>query len=238
MNKFFYSNKCNDCRDLWKNIENMRITHMFTPICLDGMSVQEINSLKLRVVPTIISINDGNATISEGKQKCNLMINKIASNQPTNNQPTNNQPSNNQMSDTRGVNKKDAPEYKYENKYYEHDPELEYCEQEMDGFGDCYSYNTDNNYMPKNYVKVGEEEENYITAPLTKNKENESNALKYNPTIDDQPQKYIQTEKKQINMLEHAMQGRGQIIREQNIKNENIRGRNKKPVNSNIRKRS
>lgn len=165
MNKFFYSNKCSDCQGLWNAIENKGLVNLFTPICLDSMTVEEIKSMKLKVVPTIISFQNNNLTMHQGKQKCIKILNEMTEN--------------NKTKDIKILNKNDN---KSDNKYYEHDNSLEYCEQEMEGIGDYYSYNTENTdnitYQPKNYVKVGEEVENYITAPLV----GTSNG-KYNPNI-------------------------------------------------------
>jgi hypothetical protein len=205
MNKFFYSNKCIDCQLLWRVITDKNLNNIFTPISLDGMTVNEIKSLKLKIVPTIISLDGNKLSVHEGKQKCKSIIDQLirknlgpanfgSANMGTgnianvNNIGTANMGNaNNQVQPVNET--KEKPEYNYETKYYEHDNSLEYCEQEIDGIGDCYSYN-DDNYQPRNYVKVGEEEKNITPLSGSKIKDNlkytpniTENALTYNPHI-------------------------------------------------------
>ena len=65
--RFFYSDKCNECRNLLSIIDREKIMNLFYLICVDSMSVEQIMNLKLKKVPAIIIQNEGEIPmINEG----------------------------------------------------------------------------------------------------------------------------------------------------------------------------
>lgn len=134
------------------------INQMFTMICIDEFSSNQIASLQLRKVPAIvISQQNRKPEIYEGAMECSKWLKMFTYNwKMTQKQRVTNQIKMNQKARYEAVRRGGA---------------IEFIEAEMDGIGDDYAYVATDLCQPKSFAVVGSEETNNIATPqLQQNK--------------------------------------------------------------------
>lgn len=141
--RLFYSNKCNECKNLWQVICNENIKQAFVPICLDNFSLKEIEKLSIKRIPSIVvSVDNHKPSIYEGPYECSKWLTTFTLNRRKNithrveQQRKIIQNENTQIRNTEG-----GP--------------VEYTATEMEGISDDYAYlNTDLSH-PKSFLPIG-----------------------------------------------------------------------------------
>lgn len=151
--RLFYSNKCNECMNLWHVINNENIVKMFIPICVDNLSSKEISQLSIKEVPAIVvSAQNVFPSIFEGPVQCSQWLTNFTINRRRNLAQ--------QVDQQRKLIQKAHATVRMQ----EGGP-IEYTEAEMDGVSDNYSYNNTDMGQAKSFVMVGDEENHFIRTP-------------------------------------------------------------------------
>ncbi|VBB18298.1 hypothetical protein YASMINEVIRUS_761 [Yasminevirus sp. GU-2018] len=152
--RLFYSNRCEECMNLWQVINNEGIVRMFIPVCIDKFTSKEYQQLSIKEVPAIVvSVENQRPAIYEGPVRCSQWLTNFTLNRRKNLAM--------QVDQQRRLIQKAHVEVRTQ----EGGP-IEYTEAEMDGVSDGYAYNTDLDIgQPKNFVPVGNEEAYFIKTP-------------------------------------------------------------------------
>lgn len=151
--RLFYSKKCNECMNVWQVIQNENIVKMFILICVDDFSSKEISTLSIKEVPAIVvSAENQRPAIFEGPIKCSQWLTNFTINRRRNLAQ--------QVEQQRKLIQK-----AHTNIRVQEGGPVEYTEAEMDGVSDAYSYNNIDIGQAKNFVMVGDEENQFIRTP-------------------------------------------------------------------------
>lgn len=190
--RLFYVTTCEHCVNLWNVIYSEGIGRMFIPVCLDKYDARSLLQLKIKMVPAIVITNENQSPIIyEGAQQCSQWLNNFIYNRRlTIKQRVEQQ--------RRLIQKQQCVARAQE------DGLDEYLAAEFEGISDNYSYNNTELFQPKNFVTIGNEEDQRIVTPQIKEKAidkttmmNQLHELEKNRNIDNQ--KFMQTmERNQI----------------------------------------
>ena len=151
--RLFYSKKCNECMNLWQVIQNENIIKMFIPVCVDDFTSQQLSTLSMKEVPSIVvSAENQKPAIFEGPVKCSQWLTNFTINRRRNLAQ--------QVDQQRKLIQKTHANIRVQ----EGGP-VEYTEAEMDGISDTYSYNNVDIGQAKNFVMVGDEANHFIRTP-------------------------------------------------------------------------
>ena len=159
--RLFYSNKSQECTNLWQVIINENIAKIFIPICLDNYSSQQLSQLRIKEIPAIVISSDKQpSAIYEGPQQCSHWLTNFTINRRQN-------LVSHVEAQRKLIQRAQAIARQQDG------GALEYIEAEMDGVTDGYAYNATDLCQPKNFITVGEEEKyNIITPQFNENKIN------------------------------------------------------------------
>lgn len=151
--RIYYSKKCKECMNLWQVICNEGIAKMFTLVCIDTMSSDEILRLSIKKVPSIVvSDNNQKPSVYEGPIMCSGWLTSFTMSRRQNiANIVNNQRKMIQKTHTALREQNNGP--------------LDYSEAEMDGSTDLYSYTNSDIAQPKNFVPIGMENAFQIKTP-------------------------------------------------------------------------
>lgn len=167
--RIFYSTLCNECMNLWQVIYNEGIGRMFIPVCLDKYTSKQIQNIGLGIkeVPAIvISVQGQLPVIYEGPQKCSQWLTGFTLNRR--------RYLSQQIEQQRKIIQKEHAKVRSQ----EGGP-IEYSDAEMEGISDAYAYTDTDLCQPKNFVMVGNEENNRIVTIInTKDNKIDTNTLK------------------------------------------------------------
>ena len=151
--RLYYSNKCKECMNLWTVICNENIMKMFIPICVDNFTSKQISTLSIKQVPAIvISAENQRPSICEGPVQCSQWLTNFTINKRRNLAQ--------QVEHDRRLIQKAHSTARVQD-----GGPLEFCEAEMDGISDGYAYNGTDLCQPKSFVRIGDEETNFIRTP-------------------------------------------------------------------------
>ena len=166
--RIYYSKKCKECMNLWQVICNEGIAKMFTLVCIDTMSSNEILQLSIKKVPSIV-VSDDNQKLSvfEGPNMCSGWLTSFTLSRRQNLANT--------VNEQRKMIQKTHSIARDQN-----NGPLDYSEAEMDGTTDLYSYTNSDIAQPKNFVPIGMEHAFQIKTPeLNENKLDNATAKRY-----------------------------------------------------------
>jgi hypothetical protein len=157
--RLFYTNRCNECKNIIQVINNEGILNMFTMVCLDEMTANQIANIKIKKLPSIvISYPNGKPNIYEGPNECSVWLNNFTLNRRKNLA--------NQIQQNMKLIQKANMEYRQK------DNILEYIGSEMEGTSDDYAcIIIDSNIpQPKNCVMIGNESNHIVTPQVNEEK--------------------------------------------------------------------
>lgn len=166
--RLFYSNRCNECMNLWQVINNEGIVKMFIPVCVDNFTSEQFQNISIKKVPAIVvSAENQRPAIFEGPVKCSQWLNNFTINRRQN--------LIRQVDQQRRLIQKAHVSARTQD-----NGPLEYSEAEMGGVGDEYAYTGTDLSQPKNFIPVGQEENYFISTPLMNENKIDMNTLKRN----------------------------------------------------------
>lgn len=71
----YYSNRCKWCKDLLQIIDNTDISFQINQICIDNMTLEDVEQIGLEVVPTIVVYENNTKNIFDGQKAFKLLLN-------------------------------------------------------------------------------------------------------------------------------------------------------------------
>jgi len=150
----FYSKKCDACRKLMTVMENQGLLTMFSIKCVDEMSEVETVRLELKVVPTLVLINNQNGQQIKGlyeQKKAFEWVEAVIANRRQNMIKY--------AENTRKLIQIAEMKKRFK------DGVFDYCQNEHEGLSDTYAYWKDDlaldvntNAQPKTFLPVGHDE--------------------------------------------------------------------------------
>lgn len=164
--RLFYSNRCEECMNLWQVIYNEGIVKMFIPICIDKFTSAQYQQLSIKEVPAIvISAENQRPAIHEGPVRCSRWLTNFTLNMRKSLA--------HQVDQQRKLIQRAHVEARTQNS-----GPMDYIEAEMDGISDGYAYNKLDIGQPKNFVPVGNENAYIIKTPLLNEGKIDTDTLK------------------------------------------------------------